>query len=168
MKTTLTRIIFVATLLLAGVFVYVTSQALPDRVASHFGASGLADSFMTRGGYRTFMLFFVVGFPLILAVVSAGIFRSASASINMPNRDYWLADSRREATVRFLIDHMTRLTIGLTVFLCVVHKLVVDANTRTPPALDNASIIATLVVFAVGMALWIGWLYFVFRLPVKR
>lgn len=168
MKTTLTRIIFFATLLVAGMFVYVTSQTLPDRVASHFGASGLADSFMSRSGYRIFMLFFVVGFPLLLAVSMTTIFRRTGTSMNLPNRDYWLADSRREATVVVLTNHATRLAIGLTVFLCVVHKLVVDANARTPPALDNASIIAAMVVFGACVTLWFGWLYFAFRLPAKR
>ena len=168
MKTTLTRILFFAVLLLAGVFVYVTSQALPDRVASHFGASGLADSFMTRSGYRTFMLCFVVGLPLVMVVSMSAIFRRAGTRMNIPNREYWLADSRRDATVAFLSNHATRLAIGMTVFLCFVHKLVVDANTRTPPALDNASIIGALVVFLVCVMLWIVWLYFAFRLPGKR
>ncbi len=168
MQTTLTRFIFVVTLLAAAVFVYVTSQALPDRVASHFGASGLADSFMTRSAYRTFMLCFIVGLPLVMAVSMTSIFRRAGPRMNIPNRDFWLADSRFEATVTFLIDHTTRLTIGLTVFLCFVHKLVVDANTRTPPALDNASIIGALVVFLVFVTVWIVWLYLAFRLPGKR
>ena len=168
MKTTYTRIIFVATLVFAGVFVYVTSQTLPDLVASHFGASGVADSFMSRSGYRIFMLSFTVGFPLVMAVSMTGIFRRAGTRMNLPNRDYWLADSRREATVVVLTNHATRLAIGMTVFLCFVHKLVVDANARTPPALDNPPILAAMGVFLVCVTLWIAWLYFAFRLPAKR
>lgn len=168
MNVTVTRIAFVATLLVAGVFVYMTSQVLPDRVASHFGASGLADSFMTRNGYVTFMLCLVVGLPLIMIVSMASLFRRAGTRMNVPNRDYWLADARREATVAFLINHATRLAIGMTVFLCFVHKLVVDANTRTPPALDNALTFAALGVFLASVTLWIAWLYFAFRLPEKR
>ena len=168
MKVASTRIALAATLLVAGVFVYVTGQALPDRVASHFGASGLADSFMTRSGYLTFMLCFIVGLPLVMVVSMTSIFRRAGNSMNLPNRDYWLADSRREATVVVLTHHATRLGIGMTVFLCVVHKLVVDANARTPPALDNPSIFAALGVFLVCVTLWIAWLYFAFRLPAKR
>ncbi len=168
MNVTVTRIAFVATLLVAGVFVYMTSQALPDRVASHFGASGLADSFMTRGGYRTFMLCFVVGLPLVIVVSMTAIFRRAGTRMNIPNRDYWLADSRRETTVAFLSNHATLLAIGMTIFLCFVHKLVIDANTRTPPALDNAAIITALVVFLVCVMLWIAWLFFAFRLPARR
>lgn len=168
MKFALTRIVFVVTMLIAGGFVYVTSQSLPDRVASHFGASGLADSFMTRGGYLKFMLCFVVGLPLVMVVSMTSLFRRAGTRMNLPNRDYWLADARREATVAFLINHAMRLAIGLTVFLCFVHKLVVDANTRTPPALDSASIIAALAVFLLCVTLWVAWLYFAFRLPGKR
>lgn len=165
MKVTVTRIVFVATLFVAGVFVYVTGQTLPDRVASHFGASGLADSFMTRNGYVTFMLCLVVGLPLIMVVSMTSIFRRAGTRMNVPNRDYWLADTRREATIAFLINHATRLAVGMTVFFCFVHNLVVDANTRTPPALDNASMMGALVVFLICVMIWIAWLYFAFRLP---
>ena len=168
MKVASTRIALAATLLVGGVFVYVTGQALPDRVASHFGASGLADAFMTRSGYVTFMTCFVVGFPLIMVVSMAAIFRRAGDSMNIPNRDYWLANERRSETVAFLINHATRLSIGLTVFLCFVHKLVAEANTRTPPALDNGSMISAMVVFFAGVMLWIGWLYVAFRLPAGR
>ena len=167
MKVTARRIAFVATLLVAGMFVYVTGQTLPDRVASHFGASGLADSFMTRNGYVTFMLCLVVGLPLIMVLSMTSIFRLAGTRMNIPNRDYWLADSRRDATVVLLINHATRLAIGMTVFLCFVHKLVVDANSRTPPALDNAAIITALIVFLLCVMLWIVWLYFAFRLPAR-
>ena len=168
MESTLTRIAFIGTLLVAGAYVYVTSQALPDRVASHFGASGLADSFMSRSGYVSFMLCFVVALPLVMAVSMAGIFRRAGMSMNIPNRDYWLADERRDATVAFLVNHAMRLAIGLTVFLCFVHKLVVDANTRTPPALDNPSIYIGLVVFLLGVALWVASLWFAFRRPTGQ
>ena len=168
MKVASTPIALAATLLVAGVFVYVTGQALPDRVASHFGASGLADSFMTRSGYVTFMLCLVVGLPLVMVVSMAAIFRRAGNSMNIPNRDYWLASERRPGTVVFLINNATRLAIGMTVFLCFVHKLVVDANARTPPALDNPPIFAAMGVFLVCVTLWIAWLYFAFRLPAKR
>ena len=123
---------------------------------------------MTRSGYRTFLLCFVVGLPLVMVVSMTAIFRRAGTRMNIPNRDYWFADNRREATVAFLVNHATRLAIGLTIFLCFVHQLVVDANTRMPPALDNASIIGGIVVFLVCVILWIVWLYFAFRLPSKQ
>lgn len=168
MKITLTHVIFVAALLIASVFVYVTSRHLPDQVASHFGASGLANSFMTRSGYTTFMLCFVVGLPLVMAISMSGIFRCAGTAMNIPNRDYWLADIRRDSTIAFLVDYAVRLSIGLTVFLCFMHKLVVDANTRTPPALDNSAIFGALAVFLIAVTLWVVRLYFAFRLPSKK
>ena len=61
--------VFVALLLTGASFVISTTTSLPDRVASHFGAGGHANGYMTREGYRWFMLFFTVGFPALLWVL---------------------------------------------------------------------------------------------------
>ena len=49
---------FLFPLALLGVLAYVvtTSASLPERVASHFGANGVANGYMSRDGYRTFIL----------------------------------------------------------------------------------------------------------------
>ena len=123
---------------------------------------------MTRGSHLTLMLPFAVALPLVLVILMVSMFQRGGSHMNIPNRDYWLADRRRDATVAFLINHVTRLAIGMIVFLCFVHKLMVDANTRRPSALDNASIIGGLVVVLVCVMIWIAWLYFALRLPARR
>jgi hypothetical protein len=146
--------VFVALLISAAVFVAVSSGYLPERVASHFGGDGYADGYMTRDGYRQFMLFFVVVFPLVLTGLIGWLPRRFPRAINIPNRDYWLAPSRREESLAFLARHALWFGCMLVVFLAGVHWLVVRANTVNPPRLANGPFLAMLVVFLAFMGVW--------------
>src|SRR5690242_10356649 len=83
----------------AAIFIVATVPALPPQVASHFGVSNAANGFMTRSGYLAFILFFALAFPLFLAAVIGLVPRMMPNAINLPNRDYWLDPSRRDATL---------------------------------------------------------------------
>jgi len=161
----ISTLIFLAIVAAAGVFVFATSSALPGRVASHFGTSGAADSFMSRGGYVTFMLVFVVGLSLVMTVIMTLVFRSATTSLNIPNREYWRAPERRAGTVAFLTRHNMRFGACLAVLLSYVHWLVVQANLRQPAELSNSAIYAGLVLFLLTIVVWIEWLWIAFRRP---
>ncbi len=50
------RLLFLLVLIVVPVVVYATSASLPERVATHFGPGGVANGFMSHGGYLTFML----------------------------------------------------------------------------------------------------------------
>lgn len=78
-------------LFLAGgaLYVWVTSGALPERIASHVGASGQANGWMSKGGYRTFMLAFTVLVPAATVWLVGWLPRIAPTMVNLPNRDYW-------------------------------------------------------------------------------
>ena len=87
----------------AAAFVWLTSSGLPPLVASHFGAGGVANGFMTRTVYTRFMEAFVIGLPAFMVLVSLYAVGNARARLNMPNRDYWLAPERR-ATIGLPAD----------------------------------------------------------------
>ena len=165
MKRHAPALIFLAVLTAAGWFVFNSSGALPEQVASHFGSSGAADSFMSRSGYVTFMLIFVVGLPLVMAVLLTLVFRGATTSLNIPNRDYWLEPARRADTIAFLTRHSMRFGACLAVFLSFVHWLVVRANARQPAELSNSAIYAGAVLFVLTIVVWTLWLLLAFRKP---
>ena len=158
-------LIFLAMLAVAGMFVVASSSELPERVASHFGSSGAADSFMSRRGYVTFMLVFVVGLPLIMTGIMTLVFRSATTSLNIPHREYWLAPERRPATIAFLINHNMRFGACLAAFLSYMHWLVVQANLQQPPELSNSAIYTGLALFVITIMAWTAWLLRAFRKP---
>lgn len=152
-------LVFGCLLLLATAFILFTSQALPERLASHFAASGRPNGFMPRAGYVLFMLGFGVGLPLVMTILQAFMIRHSSNRINLPNRAYWLAPERREETIAFLVNHMVWFGCLLVVFLCFVHWLVVVANSVQPPHLSSVAIITGLVVFIGSTIAWTGVLF---------
>jgi hypothetical protein len=145
-------------------FIWLSSASLPAVVASHFGASGAANGSMPRGLYVRFMLAFAMGVPLVLVVLSR-VAIGSGASINLPNRDYWLAPERREQTVSYLHTHLDRFSAVLVVFLCYVHWLVVRANQAQPPQLSNRAMVAGLAAFLVFALIWTRLLLRRFRNP---
>ncbi|MGE0824318.1 MAG: hypothetical protein AB7P18_19655 [Candidatus Binatia bacterium] len=165
MHRNLLTLLFVAFLAMGGAFVITTTASLPDFVASHFGASGHANGYMTREGYRWFMLFFVVGFPLFIVFMIAGLPRLMPHYTNLPNRDYWLAPERREQAFDFLTNHALWFGCLLEIFLCSVHWFVVQANTQHPPQLANGPFLMSLGLFVVALIVWISTLVRQFRLP---
>jgi uncharacterized membrane protein len=157
------RTVFLILVACAALFVCVTSLALPEVVASHFGGSGGANGFMPRAYYVMFMLLFVVVLPLILVFVQSVSLSNPKAGIRLPNKDYWLAPERQVETVEFLRQHMARFGSMLVVFLCYIHWLVVRANTMSPPSMPAPWIMGGIGVFVACALVWSGVLFRRFR-----
>lgn len=140
-----------------------TADWLPARVASHFGASGLANGFMTRDVYLAFTIGLVVLPPALVGLSIALSLRYFPQFLNLPNRDYWLAPERREETEAYLTAHTAWLAALLALFALGIHLLVVRANRIVPPQLETGPFLAMLLAFAIVMVAWIGALARRFR-----
>jgi len=149
----------------AGVYVWVSSAAMPGMVASHFGPSGVANGFMARASYVRFMLVLIVALPVTLGVLPGLLLGIPGVRVNLPNRDYWLAPPRRAATIAALQRQMAGFALLLLCFLTYVHWLTVRANQTTPPALPSDWFTYGLIISTAAMALWAGALLVRFRLP---
>lgn len=149
--------------LLAAVYVWFSCDRLPDPVASHFVASGVANGFMPRGFYRGFMLVIVVGLPLLTTAFTHALLRRPDARINLPRSDYWLAPQRRSQTVAFICSQSDRFGLLLMLFLCYAHGLVVHANGLVPPRLSNTGMLGGLLLLGVVLAWWLWGFYVHFR-----
>ena len=145
---------FLILLICAALFIGVSSLSLPERVASHFVASGVANGFMPRTFYVRFMLFFALVLPSGLMLLTNLTLRASEARMNLPHREYWLAPERRDETIEYLRQQNVRISFILTVFLCYVHWLVERANELTPPHLSSLGIIGGLVVLLVFIVIW--------------
>lgn len=160
------RIVYILfPLVLLGTVAYVatTSAGLPERVASHFGANGVANGFMTRDGYRTFILWFALGLPLFVAASVALLPRAFPGAINIPDRDYWLAPERRADTIGFLTGWGCSLGLILALFIAAIHAAVRVANEYDPPRLPATLFVIVLATFGVAMVVWIAALAAHFR-----
>jgi uncharacterized membrane protein len=156
--------IFLLALAGAAVFIRISGQQLPETMASHFDATGNANGFMARDTYLNFITLIAVGAPLLIVIVQTLVLNSAS-SINIPNRDYWLAPERRDDTLAYLNKQGMRFGILLAAFLSYVHWIVVKGNAVQPPQLSNGLFIPALMVFFVATGVWISTFYFHFRRP---
>jgi hypothetical protein len=133
-------------------FVGMDYGRLPERVATHFDVSGEPNGWASRQAYAALILI-GAGFT---ALVTAGGFAVArvlpDSMINLPNKDYWLGEGRRERTMDLLTS--LGLAIGcLAVGLSIgVHVLTVRANTTAPVRLDGQATFALGAGFMVGLA----------------
>ena len=89
----------VALALIGAAVVASTSGALPPRVASHFGAGGAANGWMTRENYTWFMMLLTALLPLALLLALAWLPARFERWVNLPHREYWMASPQRAATL---------------------------------------------------------------------
>jgi hypothetical protein len=127
--------------------VVATLGALPDPVASSFGAGGRAQGFMSRTAYGALFVGLAVGLPALLAGALAWLPRRHPRLANIPNRDFWLAPERRAGVLARLERTGFLLGGGAAVFLAVVHALVLRANAHDPPRLANGPFAACVIGF---------------------
>lgn len=127
---------------------------LPERVATHFGAGGAADGWMSRSGYAVFITLIGIGAASMSAAIFVLVGRLPVEWINLPRRDYWLAPERRAETLAWLQSHGMWMATGLVVFFAALHGLTVAANARQPPQLDERASGWLVAALMVGVGLW--------------
>jgi hypothetical protein len=149
-----------AVLIATGSFVLLTSNGLPEVVASHFGPGGSANGAMGKGVYTVFMLAMAIGVPLLVAGSPLLVKKLPPHLVNLPNKRHWLAPERRAASLEALGSLSMGFAAGLAVFLGFVHWLVVRANSVRPPRLEEGWFLYGLAAF--GLAT-LGWLVALYR-----
>ena len=146
----------VAVILAAGAGVATTIGYLPDKVATHFGAGGRANGWMSRVEYAWMMTALVLAMPLAVWLVLAILPRRWPRLVNLPHRDYWLAPERREATLDRLAILGATIALACVALLVFMHVEIIDANRRVPASLDAQVAAVPLVVASAIVALVVG------------
>jgi hypothetical protein len=159
----LPQVLFVSLLGGAAAFVLATSGALPERVATHFGAAGQPNAYMTQAGYRLYMLVMTLGFPALMVVAISWLPRRFPHLTNIPRRDYWMAPERREQALALLARRALWLGCALVLFACAVHWLLLRAHAATPPRLPTVPFLVLLAVFLAFVGAWALALYRAFK-----
>lgn len=156
------KTLFILILLAAAGFIGVTSSGMPDTVASHFDAAGMANGYMPRTAYTAIMLLIGVAVPLVAWLAGSAVYRSQGDNMKLPNRDYWLAPERSEETIDFLVAHTMVFGCLLALFLCYGHWQVVLANRQVPAQLDSGAFMTALGIFMLGVMAWVAALFWKF------
>lgn len=92
---------------------------LPDIVPSHFGLSGKADAWASKGSLVGGYVLAVSLCGVVFGSIGAFLHRLPLSLINLPNRHYWLAPERKNHTIENLGSFMQvfgSLTLLLLLF----------------------------------------------------
>ncbi len=92
------RFVFLLVLALCVLQAFYYYPLLPDRVASHFGASGRPDAWSDKSFFVGLYLAVVGIIAILLPGSGACISKLPDSLINLPNKEYWLAPERRQET----------------------------------------------------------------------
>jgi uncharacterized membrane protein len=122
---------------------------LPQRIASHFAANGVANGWMTKSQflivYAVFLLpAFFVEFRLHLSIA-----RTPEKRLNLPNKQYWLAPERRAETFAYIELFCAWFGCALLLLEVCAMGLAMQANFLSPPHMPTTPIVSLLVGFAV-------------------
>lgn len=98
---------------------------------------------------------FGLGLPLLIAAISFVVRFMPVSSINLPNREYWLAPERRDATYAFFSRQLLWLACLLVCFMAGLNWLTIQANTSTPVRMPTQLFLTFLGAYLASMAVWI-------------
>ena len=127
---------------------------LPERMASHFNASGQPDGWSTPAaflcfdiGMNAFMAAVFVLLPLFMA-------RIPTRWWSLPNRDYWLAPERLDQTIRLVRVQMLWFGAATLALLAVVKHLAIQANLMEEPHLSTRTMVYVMGLYFGFVAVW--------------
>lgn len=158
------RLLFLIGLVVGPVVILATTSAWPEPVATHFGAGGLADGWMSRKGYQAFMIALCIALPLILWAPITWLPRIWPQAVNLPHREKWLAENRLPETFTMLERFGLRLGLLAEILVLAIHYSVWEANQHQPAQLNMSLFLPILVGGLVG----IGGLSFGFYWQFKE
>lgn len=161
----LPRIAFVVLLVIVTAVILATTGTMPDRVATHFGAGGSANGYMSRDGYLLFMLAFTIVIPLLVVAMTGLIPATARSARNIRHHDYWFAPARQAQSSARLLSHACVLGCLMVLFFGGMHFALLAANVANPPRLPETAFFIMLGAFLVGIGLWIFFMRRMFARP---
>lgn len=141
------------------------AELLPARMATHFGAGGLPNGYMTKEGFIIFYLGFMFFLPGLLMAISVLIEKLPGSLVNIPNRKYWMTPARKEQTVKSLASGIRVLGVMVGLFLIAINQLVINANMVKPPVLDERGTWLFLFAFVFTIIAFLSWITIRFRKP---
>jgi hypothetical protein len=167
-STRIPLMVLIAACVAYAVYVNSTLAGLPAHVASHFGANGQPNGWMSHAQYAKFTILFGLGMALFPQLIGLLIGSIPTSLINVPNRDYWFAEVRRSATVAWLRGHMAWLGCLMLVFMTTIHASIVRANLPGAGKLATSEVGPIIGGFVAGILVWSIVMLVHFRKPKSQ
>jgi uncharacterized membrane protein len=147
--TRIPRILFFAVVLLAMARCIHDFPLLPDRLASHFGPSGMPNGWMTKPQF--FITYALLFLPALFVEFLAGrkVANSPANKLRLPNKEYWLAPERRTETLAYFESFFAWYGCAVLLVEVLAMGLAVRANFDDPPVLATGPIVTVAAGFIV-------------------
>ncbi len=159
------RLIFILMFVANVAETLVSLAVLPDTVAIHFGADGVANGWapnyvnaLLMTGTHVF-LFLVLFFSAHLVAVLP------PQLINLPNKEYWLSPANRKRTQEKIKRFMWQMGVAIFAFFFLIGLLTIQANLVKPVRLNLWVFFPALGLFLLYTIGWTISIYRAFRLP---
>jgi len=120
---------------------------LPDRLASHFGASGMPNGWMTRAQF--FVTYALVLLPAVFIEFWGyrRVAKTPDAQLRLPNKEYWLAPERRAGTIAYFESFFAWYGCAFLFIEVFAMGLAMRANLNDSPMLPTGPMIVLLSSF---------------------
>ena len=117
---------------------------MPQRMAAHFAADGSPNGWQPREAFFLFMILVSASSAIVAFFAPWQIASKANARISLPNRDYWLAPERREATMQYIAATMGWFGCGLLFVLISGTYLALRANLAADHRFNSEAMLVVL------------------------
>jgi uncharacterized membrane protein len=139
--------IFFAVVLAAVAQCVLDFPALPGRLASHFGASGMPNGWMTKPQF--FLSYALLFLPALFVefLVGRKVANQQIDKLRLPNKEYWLAPERRAETFAYFESFFAWYGCAVLLVEVLAMGLAMHANFDTSPRLATGPIFTILSGF---------------------
>jgi uncharacterized membrane protein len=120
---------------------------LPERMASHFGASGHANGWMMKSQFLSVYVVVIIPAVILEFWIPRKIGRTRDNRLNLPNKDHWLAPERRAETVAYFETFFAWYGCVFLVLEVFAMGLCMRANFHNPPQLPTGPIVFAITAF---------------------
>ena len=129
---------------------------LPAHMAVRFNAAGAPVGFSSSQVFATINLVIIAIILMAFLILPGAMARRRQLRWRLPNREYWLANERREKTIEYLQRQFLWYGIVTLLLLMAVFQLVVEANRHAPAVLDSTRLVWLLIGYVAFIIVW-GW-----------
>jgi uncharacterized membrane protein len=128
---------------------------LPERMASHFGASGAANGWMTKSQFLLVYAAILLPAFFLEFWLHRRIATTPEKRINLPNKDYWLAPERRAETFAYFENFFAWYGCAFLLLEVFAMALAIRANFQSPPRMPAVPIVTAIAAFLAFNIAWI-------------
>lgn len=134
--------IFASILIVSLILIYFYSLNLPERVFIHFNTYGEAEGFAWRNTFLIFSQILVIFIGALFYSISKLIYKVDPKWLNLPNKDYWLTEERKQSTLNKVRDYNYIFGIVNLLLFDLLFYAIYKANLLAQPKLGAISYIS--------------------------